>query len=348
MPTKEEKKDKLELEFEALQKLNKDLRDAATLMKWDEARYLVDLYYQLQNYRLSAKNQIRAAQLEPNSLLAYFGNNFKSLENNVKSGLKTYVKQYSVGQWAMSVCGIGEVLAAGFLTLLDIRKAPVVQNFYSFAGIAPGIKWGKGERRPWCADLKTLCFKAGDCFVKFQNNPNDFYGKIYVERKKYEISKNENGDYENQALEGADRVGKTTEAYIWYSGMHTARDSRDYWELSNKFEGTELTKVRKELVKARKKVEYVKKQGIFEPVTHGVPMLSPGHLHSRARRYCIKMFISHLHHVMHVDYYGREPQFPFQFTKWPDVHTHFVAPPIWPFEATLKAKSLKQMYGEEK
>ena len=207
MSTQDEtRKKKLEQEFEALVKLNKDLKQAATLMKWDEARYLVDLYYQLQEKRTSAKNQVRAAKLEPTSLLAHFGNNFKMLENNVKAGLKTYVSEYSVGQWAMSICGVAEVLTTGFLTLLDIRKAPTVGHFYSFAGLSPHIKWGKGERRPYCADLKTLCFKAGDCFIKFQNSPKDFYGKIYADRKRYEIPLNEDGVYVEQALEGADRV----------------------------------------------------------------------------------------------------------------------------------------------
>lgn len=282
-----------ELEFASLLKLNKDLKDAATLMRWDEARYLVDLYYQLQRYRLATNNQIRSAELEPNSLLGFFAGNFRSLEANVKAGLKAYISQFSVGQWAMSVCGIGEVLASGFLTLLDIRRAPTVGHFYSFAGISPHIHWGKGEKRPYCADLKTLSFKAGDCFVKFQNSPKDFYGQFYVSRKAYEVAKNERKEYAEQAEIALQRVGKTTEAYKHYK----------------------------------------------------IGQLPPGHLHSRARRYAVKMFLSHLHHVMHVDYYDKPPQFPFPMTEWPGVHTHFVELPNWPFE--FVGKSLKQMYGEK-
>lgn len=72
-------------------------------------------------------------------------------------------------------------------------------------------------KRPYNSKLKVLCWKAGQSFVKVSNNPKDFYGKIYQYRKAYEIAKNEAGDYKEQALVRASQVGKTTEAYKWYS-----------------------------------------------------------------------------------------------------------------------------------
>lgn len=74
------------------------------------------------------------------------------------------------------------------------------------------------SKLPWNKTLKTLCFKLGDCFVKFQNHKNDFYGKIYVERKAYESNKNEHLEYKEQAEQSLAKYnyGKDTEARKWY------------------------------------------------------------------------------------------------------------------------------------
>ena len=73
------------------------------------------------------------------------------------------------------------------------------------------------SKRPYNCKLKVLCWKLGESFVKFSNNPNDFYGKIYQNRKAYETIKNENLEYKEQADIKAKIVGKTTEAYKAYS-----------------------------------------------------------------------------------------------------------------------------------
>ena len=73
------------------------------------------------------------------------------------------------------------------------------------------------SKRPYNAKMKTLLWKLGQSFVKVSNNPNDIYGKIYQYRKAYEQAKNENLDYKEQAEAKAKIVGKTTEAYKWYS-----------------------------------------------------------------------------------------------------------------------------------
>lgn len=54
-------------------------------------------------------------------------------------------------------------------------------------------------KRPWNAQLKTLCWKISESFVKFMNHPNDFYGKHYLSYKQYIINKNENGEYAERA-----------------------------------------------------------------------------------------------------------------------------------------------------
>jgi hypothetical protein len=58
--------------------------------------------------------------------------------------------------------------------------------------------------------------------------------------------------------------------------------------------------------------------------------LSPAHLEARAERYAVKMFLAHLHHVMHECELGVPPPKPYVITHLG--HAHIIAPPNWPME----------------
>jgi hypothetical protein len=64
----------------------------------------------------------------------------------------------------------------------------------------PTSVWGKGEKRPWNASLKRLCFLIGESFVKVSNNSSDTYGRFYKERKAWETERNARGEYADQAV----------------------------------------------------------------------------------------------------------------------------------------------------
>lgn len=206
--------------LEPIMKLSKDLKKASKNLTDLEARYLVDTYYQVQEFRKATSNQIRSMQEseEPTEVINWLLDNLESLENQIKRALDTYTKSHPVGEWLQSITGIGPVIAAGLLAHIDIKKAPTAGHIWSFAGLNPNAKWEKGQLRPWNARLKTLCWKIGQSFVKVSNNPNDVYGKIYKERKEYEVMKNEAGDYKEQAeiILKSKNIGKTTDAYKAY------------------------------------------------------------------------------------------------------------------------------------
>jgi hypothetical protein len=99
----------------------------------------------------------------------------------------------------LSIVGIGPVIAAGMLAHIDITKAPTVGHIWRFAGLDPTLKWEKGQKRPWNAELKTLCWKLGESFVKSSGHEASFYGPIYATRKKLETERNEAGAFAEQA-----------------------------------------------------------------------------------------------------------------------------------------------------
>jgi len=354
--------------FEGLGKLNKDLRQASLTLSDEEARFLVDLYYIVQEDRKRTFNQTRALteNQEPNQLVIWVGETMFALEKSIKYSLGKYAQTKKIGRWCLSQVGVGPVITAGILANVDIHQAPTVGHIWRFAGLDPTLDWlgkeksrklveevmGKGKkveekhivqigievnrkperiralaedpetkkmtrtslinalaRRPYNVTLKTLCaFKMGECFVKTCNHDNAFYGRVYADRKAMEWERNISGELSDQAKEKLARfnIAKTTDAYKWYSGSITDEQARYY-----------LT------------------TGTLPPAieTEGekVQMLPPAHIHARARRYAVKMFLSHLHYVWFKEEFKKEPPVPYMLQPEKG-HTHFIAPPNWPCE----------------
>ena len=190
-----------------MEQTRKDIRAAAQNLGEGEARYLVDYYYQMQGFRTASSNMVRAmtALDEPSVMVGWLSDSHKALEARIRVALEAYAKQHPVGQWMLSIHGIGPVIAAGLLAHIDIAKAPYAGNIWNFAGLNPKSEWRKGEKRPWNAKLKVLCWKIGDSFVKSSGSEKSVYGKIYRKRKELEVQRNEEGLFADQA---ADKLAK--------------------------------------------------------------------------------------------------------------------------------------------
>ena len=197
-------------------KLSRVLRESSKLMSREQARYLVNAYYQMQNHRIRAKQQIGTENA--NDVMEWMYNNTRSVENMYKSALQAYAQANTVGQWSLSIVGIGPVISAALLAYIDIEKCINVGKLWRYAGQDPTApKPEKGQTRVYNAKLKRICWLIGESFVKVQNNPNDVYGKMYATRKIRENARNAAKMFADQAEEQAKKVGKTTEAYKWYS-----------------------------------------------------------------------------------------------------------------------------------
>ena len=264
------------IELSPITRLSRDMKEAAATLSPNQARYLVDAYYQMQEYRKSARNQKRALveSEEPNAVISWLGDQNESLEGQIKRALDRWSEASPIGVWAKSITGIGPVISAGLLAHIDIQKAPTAGHIWRFAGLDPTLQWEKGQKRPWNASLKTLCWKIGESFVKFSNHPGDVYGKVYQQRKELETERNEALQFADQAKAKLEKfnIGKTTDAYAAYS----------------------------------------------------VGKLPPAHVHSRAKRYAVKLFLAHYHHVAFKLTFGTEPPKPYILEHG---HAHFIAPP---------------------
>lgn len=212
------------MELEPIARLTKDIATAARTLSQAEARFLVDAYYQMQENRIRADAQVRALteSHEPHAVLNWLAKQSESLENQVKRALARYAESDKLGEWALSVKGIGPVITAGLLAHIDIAKAPTVGHIWRFAGLDPTMTWEKGKKRPWNASLKTLCWKIGKSFVMVSKQEDAVYGRIYRERKEYEIRRSEAGELKEQAAAMLERkkFGKDTQARGHYEAGH--------------------------------------------------------------------------------------------------------------------------------
>lgn len=323
--------------METLKKLTKDLKESARLLTDQEARYLVDAYYTMQDNRIRVAAQVRETikTNEPNETLQWFFEQNELLENEVKKALDAYSLSSNVGKWMRAQYGIGPVIAAGLLAHIDIHQAPTAGHIWSYAGLDPTKSWqasieiekmikecdkedstidiaktvatkigrnpdniiklalkftqeddpdatepskksvGRAlKMRPHNAQLKTLCWKIGESFVKVSGNPKSLYGNLYSKQKEFYQKKNESGGFKEAAERKLEKfsIGKGTEAYKFYSKGQ----------------------------------------------------LPPAHIHAMAKRYAVKMFLSHLQEVWYKDVFKKAPPKPFAISILK--HAHYIPP----------------------
>lgn len=256
-----------------VERLSRDLRTASLTLSDEEARFLVDASYIIQEDRKRSGNQVRSMGTEPHATLSWFFENNQILEGQLKTALDRYSDSKKIGRWMKAQYGIGPVLSAGLLAHIDIEKAVTVGDIWRFAGLDPTIKWEKGQKRPFNAGLKTLCWKIGQSFMKFHKEDACFYGKLYKQRKDFEEARNNRGDNAAKAAELLPKFNKSTEAY-----GHLASGK-----------------------------------------------LPPAQIDARARRWAVKIFLSHVHEKWHELELGVKPAKPFAIEHLG--HAHYIPPP---------------------
>lgn len=186
-----------------------------------EARFLVANYYLSQELRKRADMQLRhEGDAERPVLLHYTADSFSHVEKQVQKALGKYAEGKKIGQWMLAQYGVGPVISAGLLAHLDVfhpvrgedgqvklddagevvrTPTTTVGHWYAFAGLDPDRKWGKGQKRPWNADLKQIMFHFGECAKRASGSEKAFYGDIYKRRKAMLEERNERGHYAERA-----------------------------------------------------------------------------------------------------------------------------------------------------
>lgn len=142
---------------------------------------------------------------------------------------------------------------------------------------------------PYNKDLKVICWKCGQQFVKVANR-DSLYGRIYAERRIYETERNEMGLYANQAkmILGQDYDYNPTDFAI------VDEEDSEFYKNAN------------DILRGK---NYGKSTDAYEALTNG--RLPKAQIQARAERYAVKLFISHLYEMMYEDKYGKKAPNPY-------------------------------------
>jgi hypothetical protein len=206
-------------EIRALRRaFNRDIREAAKVIPEREVRYLVGMYYTAQQMRIAVEGKLRALDEEPNAMLGLFLEMFEETEKDIQAALDVYTANNAIGASFRRVKGVGPVLTAAWLAHVNVHIARNCSKVLAFGGYNPNMKWEKGQKRPYNADLKLVFNKMGRAFV-FLSNRNSYFGQRYKENKALVEKRNDAGMFADRCAEllRTRNYRKETNAYKCYS-----------------------------------------------------------------------------------------------------------------------------------
>lgn len=301
---------KVKAEDNLVRALAKDIEEGIVKLGDGAAMHLVDTYLHVLRFRQA--QLLRVADAEKKGLPASFrkalASEFDRLYNGMKSVLESYATTHPAGQWAMGIKGIGPVGAGMLLAYVDPKRFANPSKVWRYAGLDPTVRWEPGQKRPWNPNAKLMAYILGNS-VSMQPNKSD-YGHLFTARKRYEWARNAEGynaEAAKRMLKGLGGRG-TADTKSWLRGMVSPS-----W-VKEKLQRGELSFSNPEPLRDGEE---------------GVPMLPPGIIHARARRWTAKLIIAHFWEVRYWYEHGELPPKPWvmQFGG----HTDRIEPPNAPW-----------------
>ncbi len=274
------------INFDPVERMaRKDIRAAVSAMDEKAIRYFVDLYYQVQEFRKAAANQARSSVDEPTGLAVYTAQSFENVEATIKTAMDEWTKARTVGRWLQSICGIGPVLAAGLMAHLAI-ELPRKETGVIEPVQSVGQWWSFAGLDP-ARKWEKKTKRPWNAKLK---TLCWLCGESFVK-----VSGNDKDVY-----------GKF---YVSRKAMEAERNERlEYKDQA----ATILTE--KKIGKDTEAYGH-----------YSAGKLPPAQIHARAKRYAVKLFLSHLHYVMYLDRFGVVPPDPYVIARLG--HVDFITPP---------------------
>lgn len=337
--SKAEDSEELVLHTELLKRFRDDMADAlgkGSITTSDrDIRYLHDLYETVQRNRIRLTNALSAAERnevdDPCTTVALFAGFYSVLEDTVAKTLAAWTKQSQIGQWAMSITGIGPILAAGLIANIDIEQCPSVSSLWRFAGQDPTLQWLGAAKATALVDgimMKRKEVEYEDILAVCQitgQNPS---------RLRSLIERIYDGDVSKEHLK------KTLARQPWNAGL-----KKLCWKLGDSFvkvhnnpnsyygrvyEERKAQEIRKNAA-GDFKSQADEKSGIVGKSTEAykaykVGKLPPKQIDMRARRYAVKRFLAHYWEQAYRFTYGKEPPTPYIIGRNDDKggsHAHY-------------------------
>lgn len=181
---------------------------------------LVDATLAIEKVRVQA--QVRISHLKRNKKKSpdtdELFQRISALEKWVDGKIADHLKSHPAYPWFSKIKGIGNENIAKVVGLIDIEKDDTISSLWSFAGYAPGKdKRQKGQKLPYCAPLRTMCYRTGTSLLRAK-------GKYYERYLEYKEFYEKRAEHQGQAIVPASKLpkrdGKKTETDKFISEGH--------------------------------------------------------------------------------------------------------------------------------
>ncbi|RJQ25040.1 hypothetical protein C4577_06555 [Candidatus Parcubacteria bacterium] len=308
-------------------KISKEQLTEATKFSQNQLRAMVDMYYNLQKLRCGAANKKRAHDQQYDTLFDSILMDVmkdRLFEMELKTGkiLETYVKSKPLGQWALSITGLGAITVASLMGHIDFSSCCCEQydgiprkkrpkhncpglmygsNIHSFAGLNPNQVWEKGQRRPWNARLKTTCWQIGESFKKAFSVKKTKMDDKQLRIALYDAAKAKNkilteDQLNEKMIKEKKRLAKKVESIKGEEWFYVRLyHNRLIYENANNEAGKYKREAEKRLAlykKVVKSAEDEKKYAEGKKILMS-GKLTPKAIEERSKRYAVKFFLSH-------------------------------------------------------
>lgn len=153
-------------------------------------RALVEDYYDIQGTRIQAENRVRA-YLQGTSdqtlplLKSDSAKRLRGIEKDIVKDVKDFLKHHELWcNWLEGVKGIGPVLAGGLLAWFeDVENFATISKLWMYSGLGVSeegraMKRTRGEKIRYNPQVKVLCWKIGESFVKTKGGYRELYEKF--------------------------------------------------------------------------------------------------------------------------------------------------------------------------
>lgn len=293
-------------------KLTKDLKEALYTMTPKQARFLVDAYYIMQDHRIRNDNQIRSMVEEPHLVLKWMGEQSGKLEKQVQLALKHYAESQHMGRWAMAQKGIGPVIASGLLAHIEMTPWRCSMRSEEVDACT--------EKEPHEGCKRERIETAGHIWNYAGLNPDQQWNK--GEKRPW-----------NASLKTLAWI--IGESFVKISGYEDGFYGHLYTKKKELYLAKNETGGFADAAKAKlEKFNIGKSTDAYKAYSKG--KFPPAHIHAMAKRYAVKIFLSHWHAEAYRHEFKTEPSKPFAIAILG--HAHFIEAPI----TILKEKKIKK------
>ena len=342
----------VQMTLDGLASISKDVKQSMIYVNDAQIRLILDNYYATQKHRINIKNQIRAVdqgfdkvQEGETPAIAWLVKDVENRENQIKKMIAEYVKTIPVCQWAIAIKGIGPVFAANLWSYIDMNKCRHANQFLSYAGLNDNnVPWLGKEKAKQIVDeaYKYFDLKASDPItddvllrVAIASGRTGLHNikQNFLKRKEKNTKKESDKTIliNYMAMPPYNIELKKMCYLIGESFCKVSNRGSLYGQIYKERKALETMKnergdYKEQAEKLLSEKNYSKDTDTYKFLSQG--KLSPGHINERAKRYAVKIFLTHffeccwiythhteppvlyvIEHLGHVDYI--EPEVPY-------------------------------------